>query len=425
MIFVSGCADNQASSTQEDNASESEVQSASNLEKEDLSLNSSYFEDANYKGVTFVNSVTTSDADTSVETKANFMLSTAEQLKKYPFPDVSNDYCGNALSVNGTVELSRFNDHPLPIYIVNLEIQPNGNVPVDIGAIQVDFENGNGTMTSLISETSTTIQENGETEEIPKITLQPGRNIGFSITSVNALNILLANSSNGNTSLTIGVYNDGKLIGAFHARLPTVYETNGHPAEIAVGEKQNILFSDYATVRKEVVLQNTTSNMEEQPIEEGPIEEQSINQTQNGYEFTTNYLGDDEHGDQIILHNNMSAVDVTHDQLWAFLEAENENKALATTKSFTKVDRTAKIFNDAELAGINSNFVIISFKDGSILICNAFNVEDYTYYIGYAYGDYAVYSDVKIGSIIGASDRYGGIGYEVSSSRITNIEFYN
>ena len=252
MIFVSGCADNQTSSTQEDNASENDVQSASTLEKEDLSLNSSYFEDANYNGVTFVNSVTVSNANTSVETKANFMLSTAEQLQKYPFPDVSNDYCGNVLSVNGNVELKRFNGRPLPLYSVNLAIQPNGNVPVDIGAIQVEFENGNGTMTPLISETSTTIKENGETEEIPKITLQPGRSIKFSVSSVNALNILLANSSNGNTSLTIGVYNDGKLIGAFHARLPTVYETNGHPAEIAVGETQNLLFSDYVTVRKEV-----------------------------------------------------------------------------------------------------------------------------------------------------------------------------
>lgn len=178
----------------------------------------------------------------------------------------------------------------------------------------------------------------------------------------------------------------------------------------------------------DAVLQNTTStNMADQPLEEEPIEEQSINQTQNGYEFTTNYLGDDEHGDQIILHNNMSAVNVTHDQLWEFLETENENKALVTTESFTTADRTTKIFNDAELAGINSNFVIISFKDGSPLVCNAFYVEDEDSmdYIGYAYGDYAIYSGVGIGSHIDASDRNGGVGYEVSSSSIANIEFYN
>lgn len=177
-------------------------------------------------------------------------------------------------------------------------------------------------------------------------------------------------------------------------------------------------------------LQNTIqTNMAEQPIQKEPIENQSINQKQNGYEFTTNYLGDDEHGHQIILHNNMSAVNVTRNKLWGFLESENEMKALKTTPSFTAADRTAKIFNDAELAGINSNFVIISFQDGSILICNAFYVEDeyedYIDYIGYAYGDYAVYSDVNIGSIIGASDRYGGVGYKVSSSRISDIEFYN
>ena len=122
-------------------------------------------------------------------------------------------------------------------------------------------------------------------------------------------------------------------------------------------------------------------------------------------------------------------MNVTHDQLWAFLDAENENKALKTTASFTEADRAAKIFNDAELAGINSNFVIISFKDGSIMICNAFYVEDEDEnnidYIGYAYGNYAIYSGVETGSIMGASDKYGGIGYEDSSSIITDIEFYN
>lgn len=200
-----------------------------------------------------------------------------------------------------------------------------------------------------------------------------------------------------------------------------------------IDEDQPAIDNDSAvnnTSSADDVLQNTTpTNMTEQLIQEEPIEEQSINQTQNGYEFTTNYLGDDEHGHQIVLHNNMSAVNVTHYKLWEFLEAENEMKALKTTSSFTAADRTSKIFNDAELAGINSNFAVISFKDGSILICNAFYVEgedeDYIEYIGYAYGDYAVYSDVNVGSIIGSSDKYGGVGYEVSSSRISKIEFYN
>lgn len=221
---------------------------------EDTSLNRSYLEEANYNGFTRVNAVTTTTQESSLATEVNFRLATQEQMQKYVYPDISNDKFGNILDLEGNVTLERFSDHPLPQYLVELKMQPDSNVPVEFDAIRVDFSNGNKTKIAWISEAHTSSQNYTEnsTEDIPSITLQSGQKIRFFVDSANALNFLLMESSTGNTTLSVAVYNKGQIIGAFHARLPTVYETNGQAPEITVGEEQEINFRDYVTVEKEV-----------------------------------------------------------------------------------------------------------------------------------------------------------------------------
>lgn len=176
------------------------------------------------------------------------------ERESYLYPDISNDLCGNVLAANGTVELQRYFDGPMPEYETVVNIWPAGDRSVQFDTIRIDYRNGNDTMITWLgkAETLSGNEESGGTFSSADIVLAPGESFRFFTDTESALNYLLAYSSNGNTSLSVGVYDDAELVGAFHARLPTVYETDGRPAEIAVGETQPIEFRDFVTVGKMV-----------------------------------------------------------------------------------------------------------------------------------------------------------------------------
>lgn len=222
---------------------------------EDLSLNSSFFDNTTHN-------ITINDYwyGENIVYHIDFIVPSYEELEPYYYPDVSNSYCNNQASLQGSVTLERYNDNPLPEYDLNLTVAPTTSVPFRFDSVQVYFGSSVkdrraflGTAYSVITNATT-----GETSTVPSITVQPGESVSFMIDSANWLNTLLANSSTGNTFITVAFYDGPNLVGAFHTCPPAVYgRTNLAtvqvvPIGIAVKETKPLLFEDYVTVGKKV-----------------------------------------------------------------------------------------------------------------------------------------------------------------------------
>ena len=132
----------------------------------------------------------------------------------------------------------------------------------------------------------------------------------------------------------------------------------------------------------------------------------------------------------IELYANTTSSDPTYEQMISFLNQENANTIPRQDNVFTSGDCAEKIFNDAELAGILTHFIIVKFDDNTVFACVSFNTTDKgTYYIDVADGKYTATTSINTGEKYTTteldSDAEGNQLVHSSYSKVTKVLSFN